>query len=445
MFQSDYVPKMPSMQLPLRALDQFIIVGPHRDNRAAQPSRLDLHDLRAHEHRRELRLRQCPNHAEDEAAPQALADRLAAWGWTVNLDANEVKAVSLPVIGDGRSLLTHSRMQCGKTCHRKEHFRYELGLRRKRKAVPLRMGAAIHHGIDLWSKSTDEGVAVFEATAEYAERPAWCHTNEELEDWLTEAEIVRRLLMGYFWRWQDDGLEIVSSEEVFVLPIINPETGRTTPSFEFAGKWDGIVRLPDGRLAVKETKTVGEDIAPDSDYWRRLQMDQQISGYMLAARTKGHDVQTVLYDCIRKPSIRPKNLTKADRTGLASTKTYFGEHFEFPDGQIPERETAALFGARLGADMGERPEFYFARVEIPRLQSDIEEFRQELWEMQLDLRNRQKTQRFYRNTSACLTMGKCEFFEVCTSRWEPKQGVPSGFEIVQNVHPELVEVVDENA
>jgi hypothetical protein len=42
--------------------------------------------------------------------------------------------------------------------------------------------------------------------------------------------------------------------------------------------------MADGRLAVLECNTAGEDVGPDSDCWLRLRYDGQISLYFLAAR-----------------------------------------------------------------------------------------------------------------------------------------------------------------
>ena len=44
---------------------------------------------------------------------------------------------------------------------------------------------------------------------------------------------------------------------------------------------DGVVHLPDGRLAVLEVKTCLEDISPDSEYWLRLRQDRQSSLHFL--------------------------------------------------------------------------------------------------------------------------------------------------------------------
>ena len=102
------------------------------------------------------------------------------------------------------------------------------------------------------------------------------------------------------------------------------------------------------------------------------------------------------------------------------------------------RETPAEFGARFLADITLRPDHYFQRVEIPRLDADIEEFRQEIWDQQLDLRQAQKSNRWYRNTNQCVTFGKCEYTQLC---WNgitvDRDRPPSGFVAVTELHPEL--------
>ncbi|MCH8854226.1 MAG: PD-(D/E)XK nuclease family protein, partial [Planctomycetes bacterium] len=255
--------------------------------------------------------------------------------------------IALHQLGDGRSLQTHSRMQTTKTCRRKAYFRYEIGWRPKRKPHYFRMGGAIHEGIFLRRKGASIQDAINQASEPYDSYPTWCSTDELTFDWLVEREKVRRLLAGYFWRWADDEIEVISAEEMFILPIINPATGKPSRNFQVGGKWDGIVKLPDGRLAIDEMKTPGEDISPGADFWRRLLIDQQISLYMLAAREKGFDVQTVLYEAIRKPTIKPKKLSKADLASLVSTCKYFGESIEVDPTNLPDRETPAMYGARL--------------------------------------------------------------------------------------------------
>lgn len=355
-----------------------------------------------------------------------------------------------PVAG-GRNLLTHSRMSCAKTCLRRHYYAYEMGVRRDRQSTPLRMGSAFHVGLDLWAQGRTADEAIAAVTAGYEELPAWANTDDLVTEWMLEREIVARMLSGYFWRWGGQagehgggfGFEVLASELAFDLPIVNPETGGATQSFRFAGKIDKIVRLTDGsgagRLAVMEHKTAGESIASDCDYWKRLRLDQQISGYVLAARRLGYDVETVLYDATRKPEIAPKLIPKKDRTALESFGLYFDEKIEdIPEGQrVPDRETVQMYGARLTADIAERPDFYFNRVEIPRLEADLAEFGWELWQIQQDLRECQRTGRWYRNTAACLHPYKCEYFDLCVNGYDPAAGVPSGYVRIEHVHPEL--------
>ena len=313
----------------------------------------------------------------------------------------------------GHNILTHSRMSTAKTCLRMHQYRYELGIRRDRTSQPLRMGSAVHAGIDLLAQGKTLTEAWIEIRGEYADVPDWA----DPDDWRTEAEKVCRLVAGYEWRWGEDDCEVIATEQAFNLPIKNPDTNATTPTFTFAGKIDKIVRLADGRLAIREHKTCGVDISVDSDYWRRLRIDQQISGYMMAARALGYCVETVEYDVIRKPSIRPKLIG---------------------GGKDKVRETADQYGVRLTDDIAERPDFYFARMEIPRLEVDLREFEAELWQIQQTLRQHQLTGRWFRNTGACLHPYKCDYFDLCCNGYEHTDATPTGFVRVDDLHPELV-------
>lgn len=307
-------------------------------------------------------------------------------------------------------LLTNSRMSCMKTCLRKAYYRYELGIGRDRDSQPLRMGQAVHVGLDVRGQGGSVDEAILKATTGYLLIPEWA----EPEEWEVERQIVARLISGYYWRYENDEFQIVATEQAFELPLLNPETNSPTPNFRIAGVIDKIVELPDGRLAVLESKTTSDSLDSDSDYWPRLRLDQQISLYMLAARALGYDVQTVLYDVIRKPGIRPK-LVKG------------------------VRETSEEFGDRLTEDIGTRPQFYFARREIARLEADLDEFRWELWQQQKLLRECQLRGHWFRNSSACTSPYPCEFQKICFTGIHLNQGdrPPEGFVKLVDVHPEL--------
>ena len=355
-------------------------------------------------------------------------------------------ALALPQVSDGRGVITHSRNRTYRACPRKHFYAYELGIRREVSAKPLRMGSAVHLGVELVRKhSNTVNEAIPLATTEYDSLPAWAEDPDSQIEWYVEGETVRRMLAGYFWRWANSPIEIVAAEQTIVMPLRNPETGRHSTVFQFAGKVDNIVKLDPGtpteRLAVMEMKTASEDISPESDYWRKLRIDQQVSTETMLARHAGYNVVTTLYDVLRKPSIKPKNLSKATRQSLATTKTYYGEPVDVDSENVPERETPAMYGARLNADMAERPDWYFQRQEIPRLESDLLECQYDLWDQQQAIRASQKRGIWARNSDECLRMGKCEYFGLCSNgvKLDADSDVPSGFERIEFIHPELAD------
>jgi hypothetical protein len=203
-------------------------------------------------------------------------------------------------------------------------------------------------------------------------------------------------------------LQFVAVEQSFQIPLLNPGSGHPSRLFMMAGKIDAIVKLPDGRLAVLEYKTAGEDIGPAANYWLRLRCDPQISLYMLAARALGFNVSTVLYDVTRKPTIR-----------------------------LRKEEGPQQYGVRLLADIGERPDYYFGRREVPRLEQDLAEFRLELWQQAGPLRDAQRADRWFRNVSK-MTCSYCPFAELCLNCTPiSTDAPPAEYEILSDVHPEL--------
>lgn len=375
-------------------------------------------------------------------------------------------------------LITNSRLSCKKACPRKHYFRYELGVRPESEANYFRIGGCFHKGVELgkagpnpYPGSPELNAAIEQAVQQYETvNPAW--DDERVYDWMIEREIVANMLAGYFWRWHGNDViaEVIAAELPFQIPIRNPKNGqqawywgwsvdpregtrtrvKVTPLL--AGKIDGIVRLKDGRIAIHELKTTGDDITAGSDYWSKLRIDSQISTYYHAAKELGHDVETILYDVAKKPAMRPCQVPLVDENDVKIVHDAAGHRVKTKDGKKwresgdaaqgftlqTRRETPAEFGARFLADITLRPDHYFQRVEIPRLDADIAEFQSELWDQQLDLRQAQKSGRWYRNTNQCVTFGKCEYFGICTNSIEvDPNNPPAGFARVADIHPEL--------
>jgi hypothetical protein len=133
-----------------------------------------------------------------------------------------------------------------------------------------------------------------------------------------------------------------------------------------------------------------------------------VSQYVLGARALGYDTATVLYDVSRKPTIRPR-----------------------------KNETPQQYGERLLADMAERPDYYFQRREVPRLEDELAEFQTELWQQADQLRESQRRGRWFRNVGR-MTCGFCEFSELCLNSIRVNPDVPpAGYVVLSDAHPEL--------
>jgi hypothetical protein len=353
-----------------------------------------------------------------------------------------------------KELLTHSRMACARRCLRQHYYRYELGISRAAEAAALRFGKAYHLGLQAWRNGEPAEEAISQAVAGYDECPSYA----DPEAWAIERITLATLLAGYFWRYENENLIFLEVEKAFELPLRNPEGTGVSRTFSLAGKIDALVEL-DTRQYVLETKTTSEDISEDSAYWLRLRVDQQISLYMLAARQmqaasgENYNPAAVIYDVTRKPTIRPKQVPLVDDEGIAIVLDGAGQRVKTADGKRwrttgdtakgyvaqVRKETDEEYGDRLWQDILDRPDFYYQRREIPRLEDDLLDFQHEVWQQAGQLRDCQNNGRWFRNVgqSSC---GYCEYSELCLQSVRvDHENIPSGFVMLEDKFPELSE------
>ncbi len=253
----------------------------------------------------------------------------------------------------------------------------------------------------------------------------------------TMAAMARGLMRGYDLKWADSKWATVAAEQEFHLPIINPDTGRSSRTFTHAGKFDVKAEFESKRWMV-EHKTCAEDIQdPNAPYWRRLEIDAQVSGYVLAIWQQGEKLEGTLYDVIRKPGIRPKQIVAAMRKGIINAGTYYGfpvsDPTRFAVASTMIDENAELFELRLYAEVSGDPDRYFARRAIHRMDSQVLEHARELWQTTDEIRLARAENRHYRNSGACMQWGRpCDFLGICSGhdtpesdRWKKRDGVHS--------------------
>lgn len=309
-------------------------------------------------------------------------------------------------------LLTYSSKRAFRECRKRFWFAYEKMLRPVEDARALRIGRAMHKAIELWRTGK-----------------SWIETLDDLSEF--DRLTCWALMVGYTEHWSAENCgEEIATEQSFELRLRNPDQrGGTSHTFRRAGKIDGIVRLPDGRVALRETKTTSESI--DSEfYWRHLMIDNQVTDYWLAALDMEYLVEVVIYDVIRKPSMAPHKATPIEKRKYTKNGTLYAA-------QRLLDETPEKWGERLLADIRSRPEFYYQHREIVRLDQQLNDSRYDAWDTARDIADAQRLNRWYPNPSSRLCR-TCAYFDLCVglTPWDGKS-VPEGFQRIATPHPEL--------
>lgn len=320
---------------------------------------------------------------------------------------------------------TNSALACARECLRKYRLRYDLRLELDRDSdhEALTVGTAWHLALEL-----QRDPSRFDRVREAAPSELW-------------GEKLVTLAVAYDWYWGTE-LEMLAAEVEFHTEL---------NGIPLRGKIDGIVRMPDGRVGLIEHKTTSADLA--GDYWQRLRMDTQVGIYSLACRGLDYfpsgSPDFIIYDVVRKPTIRPKAIPKAEMSRLleaAETKgvvTYAGHEV----GMMPEevealegRESSQLFGLRLLGDITEQPEKYFGRREVHRTSDDYAHLLNDI-AAQVEILRALKgrpTSAYPRNPDACNRYSTCDFWSLCSANQQPKEGeAPDGYRSRDNAHPEL--------
>lgn len=374
-------------------------------------------------------------------------------------------------------VLTNSELKTRRRCAREHHLRYNEGLCPIEDVEALRFGDHGHQALEVWWRWHQE----------HAERPGYDFASEEPQQFalalLDNIEMdpfarvkLEELLRGYHYRWSMamGNYEVLAVEVQFRAPIINPETGAASRTFEQGGKIDVLLReRSSGLVFVLDHKFTSEDISSGSTYWRALRLDSQVSTYFSGAESLGHRPAAWLHDVIAKPTIRPSKATppesrqytqakykqcpackKKDGTASAphTLEGCVGPCEVDPEGG-PRRictdaggrlyanmresdETPEEFRARLRESIAAEPERYYRREPVVRLEEDLRDHAYDIWAISRAIREDELAQRAPKNPDACRRYGRtCGFFDACTQAASLDD--PTRFERLDNVHQEL--------
>lgn len=350
-------------------------------------------------------------------------------------------------------LLTSSRLKVARKCKREHRNKYLLGYRPVIDAEELLFGLLVHVGLEAW------WLAVARNQIPLALRfaiDAMRATKSDPFD-LVRAET---MLAGYDTRWADEAkrYEVLGVEVQFETDIRNPKTNAVSRIWRLGGKLDVLVRdRRDGRVRFMEHKTSSEDISPGTAYWRRLRMDAQVSVYFDGAASLGYDVAGCIYDVLGKPQQRPIQVPLTDAEGEKIVHDSKGERMKTLRGEWRQTgdtakgyvlqtrdETLDEYRLRVADAMGAEPDAFFSRLEVVRLDAELDDARADVWALAKELRDGELEQRHPRNPDACERHRRyCSFFDVCTGAASLDD--PTRFYVVADVHPELAGATSSNS
>lgn len=310
------------------------------------------------------------------------------------------------------SLLTSSSSKAFRSCPRAYRHRYvdELVSAHDDRG-PRAFGTLVHLALEAWwtTIGTDPEGALERALGAL---PALT----DREDPFERARLVEMLRL-YDARWLDESqtYEVIQAEGEYRAPLINPDTGSASRTFQRAGKIDVLVREKHtGRAGIIEHKTSSEDISPGSDYWARLTLDGQISHYYAGAAAMGVDADFCIYDVLGKPSQRPKLATPAAERKYTQPTKKDPEPRLYAN-QRDRDETVEEYAARVRESLLSDPDRYVRRAEIVRLEEDLREAAFDDWQIARAIRESENAGRWPRNTDACKRFGStCTYFGLCT-------------------------------
>jgi hypothetical protein len=310
-----------------------------------------------------------------------------------------------------KQLLTTSSVKCFNRCRREYQMAVEQGMR------SIEIGRALN-----WGRVWDAVMAYLWMPENFWDDSGALLTGQADPAWLTLDEVdrinVEVLATGYVEYWREahqpheasdpkSTITRVAAKLKFECPLRNPDTGRTTPLWSLAGELDAMA-LVDGRELIVEHKSSGLDVSAGSTYWEKLKIDSQCSNYFEGARALGYEPLGVLYDVVRKPLLKHLKATPEEDRKYKKDGSLHAN-------QRDHDESLDEYRARLVEDVAARPDFYFARGEVVRLESEELAAAGDMWESAQAINQCQRRDRWARNTESCERYHKlCSFWPVCT-------------------------------
>lgn len=153
--------------------------------------------------------------------------------WSVCAEGGDVMGplyrTAPPMVGSRLPVLSASALTTWRQCPRKYYYANELRRRRVAgESKPLWFGKLIHAAVQAFNNRVDPASVV--------------ELVNSCEDPYDRAH-ARALMRGYVARWPP--LKMLATEKAYSMPLVNPDTGASSRTFECGGYVDGIIETED--------------------------------------------------------------------------------------------------------------------------------------------------------------------------------------------------------
>jgi len=266
-----------------------------------------------------------------------------------------------------------------------------------------------------------------------------------------ERAMLLNAMVGYQWRYSDDDdITMLGTEFRAEQKLYDPYRNVEVDDAILVYVCDGIMRYQN-ELMIREYKTTSKPVGMDSTFWNNLNLAIQPNMYIycltqaqrqgqlepLGLPADGEQIRTILYDVFHKPGIKPGvKLSQKATQEFISTGTYHDGDFEVTSGFDGEandsvhvdgrraiiepgkkgfalRETAEMYGARVLADIVERPDFYLARKPFSKTDADLVRTEKQLFNIYQSIRSMEEQHSWYTEEESCEATWKCPFLNLC--------------------------------
>lgn len=205
--------------------------------------------------------------------------------------------------------------------------------------------------------------------------------------------------------------------------------------YQAHGYVDKLLISPKKRRFILDHKTTKEDIQdPKAYYWARLKTDPQSSMYKILCLEANPplDIDGILWDVVRKPSLRPAAVSKNELEALDNDLVYKGIDVSYLDGHdiasklIEEtgesyangapkyRESPTGFGIRVFHHIMSNPDKYFQLQTISRNDDECLEQLDSMDEFAHLIDHAYKIGAWPQNLNNCFGYNRqCEYYDVC--------------------------------